>query len=68
MLYAKTTGSSPEEEALPPIWENAPVQGLRNILEAVFIARRHRAANVGWAALAEGLMQSISEETRKWQV
>ena len=68
LLYAKTTGSSLEEEAFPPFWNDAPIHGLRNILEAVFIARRHRAANVGWAALAEGLMQTISEETRKWQV
>ena len=27
-----------------------------------------RASNVGWAALAEGLMQTISEEASKWQV
>jgi len=68
LLYTKTTGSSVEEEGLPSFWDHASPQGLRKILEAVFIARRHRFANVGWAALAEGLMQTISEETRKWQV
>ena len=57
-----------EDDDLPPLWRDAPPRALRNILEAIFAARRQKSANVGWAALSEGLMQTISEETRKWQV
>ena len=60
--------NTPAPEDFPPHWEKAPPAALRRIMEALLLARRHKAANVGWAALAEGLMQSISEEARKWQV
>ena len=63
-----TDHDAPEDDDLPPLWRDAPPRALRNILEAIFAARRQKSANVGWAALSEGLMQTISEETRKWQV
>lgn len=50
-----------------PLWDKAPVSGLRKISEAVQQARRLRAANVGWQSVAEQLMQIISEEIVKWQ-
>lgn len=54
-------------EDFSPLWENAPAPSLRRLLEAILLARRQKAANVGWAALAEGLMQTISEEIKSWQ-
>ena len=55
-------------EDAPPGWENAPPRSLGKLLEAVLAARRQKYFNVGWAALSEGLMQTISEETKTWQV
>lgn len=57
-----------QENPLPPFWAGATEAGLRRILEGILAARRQKNANVGWAALSEGLMQTISEETSKWQV
>lgn len=68
LLHGKATGRPDAADDFPPNWQNAGVHGLRLILEAVLTARRQRAANVGWAALAEGLMQTISEEANRWQV
>ena len=68
LLHAKMTRREEEDDDLPPAWRDAPPPSLRAVLEAVFTARRWKNANVGWAALSEGLMQTISEETRKWQV
>ncbi len=68
LLHAKMLDQEDDSDDLPPIWQDAPSSSLRRILEAVFTARRQKNSNVGWAALSEGLMQTISEETRKWQV
>ena len=68
LLHEKITGEGNSSNDFPSHWQSARAEGLRKILEAVMIARRHKAANVGWAALSEGLMQNISEETSKWQV
>ncbi len=66
LLHAKTLGWEVDTDDLPPAWLEAPPRALRSVLEAVFNARRQKLANVGWAALSEGLMQTISEEARKW--
>ena len=68
LLHGRMTGEEDAGEDFPPLWQDAPEKGLRVILEAILSARRQKAANVGWAALAEGLMQTISEETSQWQV
>lgn len=68
LLHAKMMGVSDRIDDFPPSWQKAAPHSLRVILEAILNARRQRAANVGWAALTEGLMQTISEETSKWQV
>ncbi len=65
LLTAKAEGAAAD---MPPGWENASASSLRRILEAVLTARRQRYFNVGWAALSEGLMQTISEEAETWQV
>ena len=68
LMRDKTLNVPQAGEDAPPLWRNADPRSLRIILEAVMTARRQRAANVGWAALAEGLLQTISEEASKWQV
>lgn len=68
LLHARVTGSPEGAEDFPDAWKAAPPRSLEIILEAIFSARRQKNANVGWAALSEGLMQTISEETKKWQV
>lgn len=68
LLHAKTVGASDRADDFPSAWQSAPPASLRRILEAILTARRWKNANVGWAALSEGLMQIISEETKTWQV
>lgn len=68
LMHARALGLEDPADDLPAYWQNAPVHSLRAILEAVIEARRQKKANVGWAALSEGLMQTIAEETKKWQV
>lgn len=63
---ASRTGELPDD--FPPHWQDAPPLALRRVLEGVFDARRQKNANVGWAALSEGLLQTIAEEATKWQV
>ena len=68
LLHGKATREADEADDFPPHFQAADPKDLRKILESILIARRQKAANVGWAALAEGLMQTISEETSKWQL
>ena len=67
LMHGKVLRQEDKSDDFPPAWENAPPQSLRVILEAVLAARRRKNANVGWAALSEGLMQAIAEEAKKWQ-
>ena len=68
LLHAKIQGDSDRADDFPPAWQSAPPASLRRILEAILTARQWKNANVGWAALSEGLMQTISEEAKAWQV
>lgn len=68
LMRARASGGQDGADDFPSPWGDAPPQALRRILEAVFEARRQKNANVGWAALSEGLLQTIVEETTKWQV
>lgn len=65
-LHEKATENSTHLSP-SPLWDKAPLSGLRKISDAIQQARRLRAANVGWQPVAEQLMQIISEETSKWQ-
>lgn len=67
LLHARITGGQDTADDLPPLWQKAASRGLENILSALLLARRQRAANVSWAAVVEGLMQSILEEASTWQ-
>lgn len=68
-LMRLSASNAPDDaDDFPSPWRDAPPQALRRILEAVFAARRQKNANVGWAALSEGLLQTIAEEATKWQV
>ena len=55
------------EAACPQNWEHAAPNHLQNVLSAVLEARKQRAANVSWAAIAEKLLFIISEEIIPWQ-
>ena len=68
LLHAETLNDSDRADDFPPAWQSAAPASLRRILEAILTARQWKNANVGWAALSEGLMQTISEETKTWQV
>lgn len=68
LLHEKLAGAPLEGEDAPSRWRAASSAGLLNILSAILNARRQKNANVGWAALSEGLLQTISEEANKWQV
>lgn len=66
LMHNTLTGQEMPDD-MPDHWQAASPASLRKILEGIMQARRHKSANVGWAALAEGLMQTISEETKTWQ-
>ena len=68
LLRSRASNSVEGADDLPPHWQDAPTRALRRIIEGIFEARRQRNANVGWAALSEGLLQTIAEEAVKWQV
>ena len=57
--------------AYPAFWrQNAPeasADSLNRLLDAVFQARRLRAAQVNWQSAADQLMMTLLEEERKWQ-
>jgi len=67
LMRLSASNAADDADDLPSPWRDAPPQALRRILEAVFAARRQKNANVGWAALSEGLLQTIAEEATKWQ-
>ena len=68
LMRARALGAQDGADDFPAPWQDAPPRALRAILEAVFNARRQKNANVGWAALSEGLLQTIAEEMATWQV
>lgn len=68
LLHARLTRCQDTADDFPPAWRQATPQGLEAVLSAALLSRRQRAANVSWAALADGLMQTILEEAKKWQV
>ena len=68
LMRVRAANTADGADDFPSPWREAPPQALRRILEAVFAARRQKNANVGWAALSEGLLQTIAEEATKWQV
>ncbi len=65
-LHDTLTGAPPDRE-LPPHFQSATPRSLMIILESIITARKQKASNVVWAALSEGLMQTISEEASTWQ-
>ena len=67
LMHSKMTNEADTADDFPVHFSGASVRDLRKILECLLTARRQKAANVGWAALSEGLMQTIAEEASKWQ-
>ena len=68
LMRVRASDETDSADDFPPLWQDAPPRSLGRILEGIFSARRQKNANVGWAALSEGLLQTIAEETAKWQV
>ena len=68
LLHARTLGQDDRSDDFQAAWQGAPTASLRRVMEAILTARQQKNANVGWAALSEGLMQTISEEVKTWQV
>ena len=68
LMRVRASDGSDSADDFPPLWQEAPPRSLSRILEGIFAARRQKNANVGWAALSEGLLQTIAEEATKWQV
>ena len=68
LMRARASDDAESAEDFPTVWRDAPPRALGRILEGIFAARRQKNANVGWAALSEGLLQTIAEEATKWQV
>lgn len=70
LLYAMRAGELPQrarEAACQEWWEHAAPQRIERVLLAVLEARKQRAANVSWPAIAENLLFIISEEIVPWQ-
>ena len=55
------------EAACQEWWEHAAPARIERVLAAVLEARKQRAANVSWPAIAENLLFIISEEIVPWQ-
>ncbi len=68
LMRSRALGEEDPADDFPALWREAPVRGIRSLLEAVIGARRQKSANVGWPSLSEGLLQTIAEETATWQV
>lgn len=67
LMEAKETGKEADTAFFPAHWQNADVPSLMRIEDAVLRCKRYKLSNVGWAANSESLMQTIAEETAKWQ-
>jgi len=59
-------------EGFPHRWrlagENAPIQSLQKVMDAIFLARRRKASQVSWQAVLEELLLKITEEVKTWQL
>ena len=52
---------------LSSAWSQASTTGLKRVLEALFEARRYKASNVSWQAIADRLLFSITKEIYQCQ-
>ena len=68
LMRGRILREAEEQDDVPPLWRSAPPRAIRKVLDGVMAARRQKNANVGWAALSEGLLQTIAEEATTWQV
>ena len=65
LLYAMQAGEKPRamaESRCAGKWENASPRAIEHVMAALIEARKHRASNVSWQAIAERLLYIISEE------
>ncbi|MBQ1945821.1 MAG: DNA polymerase III subunit delta' [Clostridia bacterium] len=65
LLYTMRAGDAPDpmaESRCHEKWQSAAPRSLENIMSALIDARKYRASNVSWQAIAEKLLYIISEE------
>ena len=65
LLHAVQAGDRPDpmqDSRCADRWESASPRALENVMLALIEARKHRASNVSWQAIAERLLYIISEE------
>ena len=65
LLHAVQAGENPRpmpESRCAARWESASPRALEQVMMALIEARKHRASNVSWQAIAERLLYMISEE------
>lgn len=65
LLYAMHAGNQPDPMAqsrCADAWESASPRKIENVMGALIDARKYRASNVSWQAIAEKLLYIISEE------
>lgn len=65
LLYAMQAGAKPDPMAQSrshDAWESASPRKIENVMSALIEARKYRASNVSWQAIAEKLLYIISEE------
>lgn len=65
LLYAMQAGTAPEpmaESRCHDAWLHATPRSLENIMSTLIDARKYRASNVSWQAIAEKLLYIISED------
>ena len=65
LLFSMQAGPKPDpmaESRCAENWENAAARKIENVMSALIEARKYRASNVSWQAIAEKLLYIISEE------
>lgn len=68
LIFKKESNAVYTGDFFPEQWKKADVKSLMRIQDSILRCMRYKASNIGWAANAEGLMQSIAEEATKWQL
>ena len=68
LIVKKKNDAGYTGEFFPEHWKKADVKSLMRIQDSILRCKRYKASNIGWAANAESLMQSIAEEATKWQL
>lgn len=67
LLLRERAGLTAPTGEFPPLFGHASLDGLARLLTSSLNARKMRAANVNWQAVADRLLENIAEEITIWQ-